>query len=614
MSFKETMVGTIPEEWNVDIIDNIKANKKNSIAMGPFGSNIKKENFVESGVPVIRGNNLNGIRLIEEDFVYLTEEKAEKLKASEVNRGDIVITHRGTLGQVSLVPNKSKYEKYIVSQSGMKLTCDREKANSEFINYFLNSRLGQYLLLKNKSQVGVPSIASPTTSLKKVPVPLPSLQEQNAISKVLSDIDNKIEINNKINKNLEEMAQAIFKQWFIDFEFPCVPENYKFSGASKPCNPEGAGKPCNLEGAGKPCNPEEAGKPRDFDKVCTYKRVGGLPIPDGDSWFVYVLLCEDGSFYKGMTKDLYRRFYEHYTGIGAEWTKTHKPVKVIHYEKFNTQEEARKREEELKSGYGREWIKREYKKYQEGLSAHKANSDLSSNQTSMMMAGSPAHQTRLVPAGEMVESEFGMIPKKWRFSNLDEVLTTIEAGNRPKGGSGNLTEGVPSIGAENIIGLGQYDYSKEKYVSVDYFNKMKKGIVKSKDVLLYKDGAQLGRKTFFMDGFPHNKCCINSHVFILRGNESISQEYLYLWLDQYKMTEKIKNLNANSAQPGINQMQVKTLAILLPNKNIIDKVTKIIESLFKVIFNNCKENKKNFELRDTLLPKLMSGEIRVNID
>lgn len=278
-------------------------------------------------------------------------------------------------------------------------------------------------------------------------IPLPPRNEQDKIAKILSDLDNKIEINNKINKNLEEMAQAIFKQWFVYFEFP-----------------------------------NEEGKP--------YKSSGG----------------------------------------------------------------------------------------------------------------------------EMVESEFGMIPKEWRVSNLDEVLTTIEAGNRPKGGSGNLTEGIPSIGAENIIGLGQYDYSKEKYVTVDYFNKMKKGVVKCKDVLLYKDGAQLGRKTFFMDGFPHNKCCINSHVFILRGNESITQEYLYLWLDQYEMTEKIKNLNANSAQPGINQTQVKTLPILVPNKDIIDKFTKIIESLFKVIFNNCKENKKNTELLDTLLPKLMSGEIRVNID
>lgn len=231
MSFKETEVGIIPYEWNVDIIDNIKSDKKNAIAMGPFGSNIKKENFVEDGIPVIRGNNLNNIKLQEKDFVFLTEEKAEKLKASEVNRGDIIITHRGTLGQVSIVPQNSKYDKYIVSQSGMKLTCDNKKVNPLFINYFLNSRMGQYLLLRNKSQVGVPSIASPTTSLKKIPVPLPKIEEQNFIVKILDDLDEKIETNNQINKKLEEMAQAIFKQWFVDFEFPNEDgEPYKSSG------------------------------------------------------------------------------------------------------------------------------------------------------------------------------------------------------------------------------------------------------------------------------------------------------------------------------------------------------------------------------------------------
>ncbi|MDU1442418.1 MAG: restriction endonuclease subunit S [Clostridium cochlearium] len=438
--------------------------------------------------------------------------------------------------------------------------------------------------------------------LEQCEIKLPSLKEQKAIAHILSTLDEKIETNNQINKKLEEMAQAIFKQWFVDFEFPCIPKNYKFLGAGKPCNPRGAGKP------------------DDYDKVLTYNRVGGLPVPDGKSWFVYVLLCDDGSFYKGMTKDLYRRFYEHYTGIGAEWTKIHKPVKVIHYEKFNSQQEARKREEELKSGYGREWIKREYKKYQEGLPAHEVKEGLPAHKMKEglsargMKAGSPAHQTHLMIAGEMVESEMGMIPEGWEVKALGEVLNTIEAGNRPKGGVGNLTEGIPSIGAENIIGLGKYDYSKEKFVPEDYFENMNKGIVKSEDVLLYKDGAQLGRKTMFMDGYPHKKCCVNSHVFILRANNIISQSYLYFWLDQDYMTQNIINLNANSAQPGINQAQVKSLKILIPDKSIVDKFDDITLSLLKKIFSNCNINNNLTKLRDTLLPKLMSGEIRVPLE
>ncbi len=97
--------------------------------------------------------------------------------------------------------------------------------------------------------------------------------------------------------------------------------------------------------------------------VCTYKAVGGLPVPEKGKVFVYVLLCKDNSFYIGITDDLYRRWYEHKTGQGAKWTKANEPIKVIHYEVFTSRSEAAKREKELKTGFGRKWLKREYKKY-----------------------------------------------------------------------------------------------------------------------------------------------------------------------------------------------------------------------------------------------------------
>ena len=75
------------------------------IAMGPFGSNIKVENFVPSGVPVLNGANLTGFKLKEDSFNYVTEQKAEELKNSLVCRNDIVVTHRGTLGQIVYIPS-----------------------------------------------------------------------------------------------------------------------------------------------------------------------------------------------------------------------------------------------------------------------------------------------------------------------------------------------------------------------------------------------------------------------------------------------------------------------------------------------------------------------------
>jgi len=216
--------------------------------------------------------------------------------------------------------------------------------------------------------------------------------------------------------------------------------------------------------------------------------------------------------------------------------------------------------------------------------------------------------------GEFEESELGLIPKGWRVGKLDDVLSEIETGNRPKGGVAGVESGIPSIGAENVLGLGKYDYSKEKYVSEEFYNSMKKGKLKDWDVLLYKDGAQLGRKTMFALGFPHKKCCVNSHVFILRSNSRMNQCYLYFWLDQDYMTQKIIGLNANSAQPGINQPAVKGLPILIPPIDVLERFDDLVVPIIKNLFSNCLENNILVSIRDTLLPKLMSGEIRVPVE
>ena len=66
-------------------------------------------------------------------------------------------------------------------------------------------------------------------------------------------------------------------------------------------------------------------------------------------WFIYILLCEDGSFYTGVSNNLKQRFQTHLSGKGGHYTKSHKPVKLIYQEKFNTKSEALKREIEIKS-------------------------------------------------------------------------------------------------------------------------------------------------------------------------------------------------------------------------------------------------------------------------
>ncbi|MDD5674120.1 MAG: restriction endonuclease subunit S [Chitinivibrionales bacterium] len=183
-------------------------------AMGPFGSNIKAENFVDSGVPVIRGTNLNYYKYVDGKFVFLTEDKADQLRSSNCFPGDLVFTHRGTLGQVGIIP-ESKYTRYVISQSGMKVTVNSKLVDNHFLFYFFRSDIGQHELLQHESQVGVPSISNPLTSLKSVSLKLPPFPEQRAIASVLSSLDDKIDLLHRQNKTLEAMAETLFRQWFV---------------------------------------------------------------------------------------------------------------------------------------------------------------------------------------------------------------------------------------------------------------------------------------------------------------------------------------------------------------------------------------------------------------
>lgn len=203
-------------EWVEYSIDELKSKEKMAIAIGPFGSRMKSECYINYGVPVIRGNNLNETPYFSGDFVYISEEKAKELYSSIVVENDIVFPHRGNIGEVGIVPSNPKM--YILSSSLMKLTVNTSLVEPLFLFYFFRSDVGRYELLKNSSQVGTPGIATPLASLKNIRLKVPPVKEQKKIVKLLKDLDDKIELNRKMNTTLEQIAQALFKSWFVDFD------------------------------------------------------------------------------------------------------------------------------------------------------------------------------------------------------------------------------------------------------------------------------------------------------------------------------------------------------------------------------------------------------------
>ncbi|MCK7340993.1 restriction endonuclease subunit S [Enterobacter cloacae] len=162
--FEETELGWVPKGWDIVKTEDIAI----KIGMGPFGSNIKVSTFVDSGVPVISGQHLKAIIMIDGDNNFITSEHAEKLKNSTVYKKDIIFTHAGNIGQVSIIPDDSEYDNYIISQRQFYLRVNESKSSPYYLIHYFRSEHGQHALLSNASQVGVPSIARPSTHLKNI--------------------------------------------------------------------------------------------------------------------------------------------------------------------------------------------------------------------------------------------------------------------------------------------------------------------------------------------------------------------------------------------------------------------------------------------------------------
>ena len=213
------------------------------------------------------------------------------------------------------------------------------------------------------------------------------------------------------------------------------------------------------------------------------------------------------------------------------------------------------------------------------------------------------------------ESALGLVPRGWRVDPLVKWLAVLETGRRPKGGVSGIESGVPSIGAESIVRMGAFDYGKTKFVSHEFFEKMKSGVLESHDVLLYKDGGKPGvflpRVSMFGDGFPFETCGINEHVFRIRLKQPFGQVFLYFWLWSDAVMHELKHRGGKAAIPGINQADVKEQRIAVPDNAILARYEEVTLPLVSAVFKNAKQAQTLTTLRDTLLPRLISGQLRL---
>jgi type I restriction enzyme, S subunit len=202
-------------EWQYTTIGEICDWTSGTVQTGPFGSDLHASDYSEYGTPVIMPANLGKNQLIEDGIARVGEEHVKRLKQHTVINGDIVFPRRGDVARYVLID-----ERYIGWLCGTGCLRIRFAQNSiiepKYLGYWLGTETVENWLLSNAVGTTMPNLN--TSILKVLPVPLPPLPEQHAIAHILGSLDDKIELNRRMNATLEATARALFKSWFVDFD------------------------------------------------------------------------------------------------------------------------------------------------------------------------------------------------------------------------------------------------------------------------------------------------------------------------------------------------------------------------------------------------------------
>lgn len=201
------------------------------------GYAFKTKDFIDEGIPVVKIKNIIPPNIDINDTQYVSNELYnEKIKFA-LNYNDVLISLNGSninqlasaVGKIGRVRLKDK--KLLLNQRVGKLyIVDEKRCNYDYLYYYLTQPEVRYNLAAMAGGSANQANISPS-QIKDIEIQLPPLEEQEKIANILSSLDDKIELNNEMNKTLEEMAQSIFKRWFIDFEFPNEDgQPYKSSG------------------------------------------------------------------------------------------------------------------------------------------------------------------------------------------------------------------------------------------------------------------------------------------------------------------------------------------------------------------------------------------------
>ena len=622
-SFERTLLDA-PGNWIEATVDDIAASSRNAIVGGPFGSNLVSRDYVPEGVPVIRGQNM-GNRWVAGDFVFVTPQKAESLEANLARPGDIVLTQRGTLGQVSLVP-LAPFGSYLVSQSQMKVTVNREIADPLFFYYVLSSVEQQDYVRQNAIQTGVPH--TNLGMLRSTPVLVPSLEEQHTIAHVLGTLDDKIELNRRMNETLEAMARALFKSWFIDFD-PVLAKAALRNHS--PLEGESAKAPSGI-------TPPLRGSRRDKGASTQMSRWGAIKrfytqqtLQKAQTLRERQTNAEGLLWHYLRDKQLAGHKFRRQQPIGPYIVDfACMPQKLLieldggqHAEQHTYD---KKRDEFLREkGYKilRFWNNDVFENCFGVLESIRATvqdpppqqsapkglttatppqggSDWSVERARAYLDRMPQHLADLFP-DRLVDSELGLIPEGWEVVPLPEIIEVNPTRSLQKG------EIVPYLDMANMPTRG---HAPDTVIDRPFSSGMR---FANGDTLVARITPCLENgKTAYVDFLKDGEVGWGSTEYIvMRPKLPLPNEFAYCLARSVSFREfAIQNMTGTSGRQRVPAMALSQFLLPSPPKQIAAIFGRVAQPLFARASEAVRESRALAALRDALLPKLISGEIR----
>jgi len=202
-------------EWKKATLGELVALGKGRIQTGPFGSQLHAHDYVEVGIPCLMPVNLKDNKIDITNVSFISDADAKRLAKHLVKSGDVIYSRRGDVTQKAIITEK---EAGYFCGTGCLLVRVGNSIDSNFLVYFLSTSQSKNWILNNAVGITMPNLN--TKILSKFPIAFPDLNVQKQIAKVLSNLDSKISLNNRINKELETMAKLIYDYWFVQFDFP----------------------------------------------------------------------------------------------------------------------------------------------------------------------------------------------------------------------------------------------------------------------------------------------------------------------------------------------------------------------------------------------------------